>query len=93
MITRSAVRLATAMALTASLTGLGMSAASAAPATSSFPCSASGVGNSLFAAEHDAEATIRGDYTVLSGFTLVYSTQHTDGSWFAVVTARCGNPR
>ena len=93
MIVRRVFRLTAATALTVSFIGLGLGTASVATAATSFPCSASGDGSSLGAAEHDAEATLRGDYTVLSGFTLSYDTQNPDSSWFAVVTARCGNPR
>lgn len=93
MIARSAVRLTTAMALAASLASLGVGAASSASATTSFPCSDSGVGSTLGAAVNNAELNLRGDYTVLSGFTVSYDTQEPDGSWYAVVSARCGNPR
>ena len=93
MIARHALLLTAATALATSLVGLGVGTASAATAATGFPCSASGSGSSLAGAEHDAELTLRGDYTILSGFTLLSSTQHADGSWFAVVGARCGNPR
>ena len=93
MIARRAVRLTMATALAASFIGLGVGAASTATAATGSPCSASGSGSNLAAAEHDAEMTLKGDYTVLSGFTLVYDTQHSDGSWFVVMAARCGNPR
>ena len=53
----------------------------------------SGTGSTLGLAEHNAEMNLRGDYTVLSGITLAYDTQDPDGSWYAVVSARCGNPR
>ena len=96
MIARRAVRLAAVTALAASSIGVGVATASAAthvrPA-STFLCSAAGNGDSLFAAEHDAEETLKGDYTVLSGFTLQYSTENPDGSWYVVMTAHCGNPR
>lgn len=96
MIARRVFRLAIAAALAASAVGLGVGAASAATvasASSSFPCSASGTGPTLGAAESAATVELRGDYTVLSGITLAYDTQNPDGSWYAVVSARCGNPR
>jgi hypothetical protein len=93
MITRTALRLTTAVALAASLAGLGVGAASTASATTSFPCSDSGVGSTLGLAVNNAEMNLRGDYTILSGFTVSYDTQEADGSWYAVVSARCGEPR
>lgn len=93
MIARRVVGLTTAAALAGPLIGLGVSTASAATPASTFLCSASGSGSNLGAAEHDAELTLKGDYTVLSGFTLASSTEHPDGSWFVVMTAHCGNPR
>ena len=99
MTARRVLRLTSATALAASMIGLGVGTASAATAATSvrpattFLCSASGSGSNLGAAEHDAEETLKGDYTVLSGFTLASSTQHADGSWFVVMTAHCGNPR
>ncbi|MFD0637220.1 hypothetical protein ACFQ9X_42285 [Catenulispora yoronensis] len=80
-------------ALAVSVIGLGVGTASAAAAVSSIPCSATGYGSTLAAAEHDAQLTLRGDYTILSGFTLVYDAQNPDGSWVAVESARCGIPR
>lgn len=97
MIARRVFRLTTAAALAASAVGLGVAstatAATAAPAVSSFPCSDSGTGSTLGIAERVAEQNLRGDYTVLSGISLSYDTQEPDGSWYAVVSARCGNPR
>ena len=98
MIARRVFRLTTAAALAVSAVGLGLgvgaaSAATAAPASSSFPCSASGTGPTLGAAQAAATQELRGDYTVLAGISLSYDTQNPDGSWYAVVSARCGNPR
>jgi hypothetical protein len=93
MIVRRLTRLTTAAALAATLTGLGVATASAAAAVTSFPCSASGEGSTLSAAVQDARANLIGDYTVLGAITLAYDTQNADGSWYAVVSSRCGNPR
>ncbi|MEY9931023.1 hypothetical protein ABH926_005670 [Catenulispora sp. GP43] len=93
MIARRVFRLTAATALAASLTGLGIGTASAAAAASSFPCSDSGTGSTLGIAVNNAEQNLRGDYTVLSGISVSYDTQEPDGSWYAVVSARCGNPR
>jgi hypothetical protein len=96
VIARRVFRLTTAAALAASAVGMGVgaaTAATAAPASSSFPCSASGTGPTLGAAQSVATTELRGDYTVLSGISLAYDTQNPDGSWYAVVSARCGNPR
>ena len=93
MIARSAVRLTTAMALAASLAGLGLGAAAPASAVTSFPCSDSGVGATQGLAILNAEQNLRGDYTVLGGYTVAYTTQESDGSWYAVVSSRCGEPR
>lgn len=93
MIARRVFRLSAATALAASCIGLGVGTASTAAATTSFPCSASGTGSTLGAAENNAKMELIGDYTVLSGIALAYDTQEPDGSWYAVVSARCGNPR
>lgn len=93
MTARRVFRLATATALAVPLIGLGMATTASAAAAAGFPCSAQGNGSTLAAAEHNAELELRGDYTILSGFTLLTSTQYPDGSWLAVVGARCGNPR
>ncbi|NUR27315.1 MAG: hypothetical protein HOV83_15960 [Catenulispora sp.] len=93
MIARHVFRLTAATALAASLTGLGVGTAATATAATGFPCSAQGYGSTLSIAEHNAELELRGDYVILSGFTLLSSSQQADGSWFALVGARCGNPR
>jgi hypothetical protein len=93
MITRRVSRLTAVAALATSMIGLAVGTAATASAVSSFSCSDSGTGPDLYTAQHNAELNLRGDYTVLSGFTLAYDTQEPDGSWYAVVSARCGNPR
>ena len=93
MIASRAVRLATAVALTASLAGIGVSAATTASAVTSWPCSASGTGATSGAAANAAKQELIGDYTVLSPISISYDAQQADGSWYAVASARCGNPR
>ena len=93
MIARRVIRLTTAAALATSVIGLGVGAASAATARTSFPCSDSGVGATQGLAENNAKQNLIGDYTVLSGITISYNTQEPDGSWYAVASARCGEPR
>ncbi|HEV2637863.1 MAG TPA: hypothetical protein VGX23_22105 [Actinocrinis sp.] len=94
---RRTVHLTTAVALAASLTGWGTSAsasaASAAAPATGFSCSAEGYGSSLAAAEKDAESTLKGDYTILGPYTLDSDGQFSDGSWWALVETKCGNPR
>lgn len=96
MIARRTVHLTTAIALATSLAGWGAcasaSASAAAPSATTWQF-ASGVGSSLAAAEHQAETTLKSEFTILSPYTLVQDTQEPDGSWYAVVTAQCGNPR
>ena len=90
MIARRTVHLTTAIALAASLTGWGVSAASAAtPATTSY-CYAQGDGDTLAAAEQDGALTLKGDYGV-KGASLVTDGQYADGSWWAEMEAACGS--
>jgi len=79
--------------MTASLAGIGVSAATSASAVTSWPCSASGTGATSGLAANAAKQELIGDYTVLGAITISYDAQQADGSWYAVASSRCGNPR
>lgn len=94
MLVRRTVHLTTTIALAASVTGWGISAASAAtpavaPASTSY-CYAQGDGNTLAAAEQDGALTLKTDYGV-KGASLVTDGQYADGSWWAEMEAACGS--